>query len=195
MSVRLNLLPDLRQQKQREQSRRRTTLTITIIICSVSIGSIVLLAIYEGAQKVLINNATNEISNKKLQLQNTTGLIDALTAQQDLASLPITNAKRVFLTKFFQAYSTASPTTIAINNLSVDQANVLKVAGVADSYATVTKLAYAMAADNISIGVGASSSNQPYFTNINITDTSRDQSGKVDFDITATVGTGALSGK
>ena len=195
MSVLINLLPDLRQAKLRAKQRRRLATIGAITVCSISGGLVIVLALYEGAQKLDIRSLTNQITVNKSTLQNTPGLIDALTAQQHLDSLPQLYSQRVYITKFFNAYNQSSPTDITINSLTVDETNVLKVQGAGTSYASVAKLADALAADNVTVGMGANASNVPYFTDISIDQVSKSTDNQVTFGLSANVAEGVTSGQ
>jgi len=197
MSVLINLLPDIRQAKLRESRRRQLVTGVSIVVWAVCGGVVLLLSLYAGGQKVLISNATRSIANEENQLKSVSGLIDAYTAQQHLASLPNLYAQRVRMTKFFQAYMEADPTDITLTSMTVDAGNTLIVQGSAGTYASVAKLARALQASNISVGTGASASNSPNFSNVTITSVGTSgASGRkgVNFSINATVESGATSG-
>src|SRR5476649_2012904 len=185
MSLSINLLPDLRQAKLREHRRRQLVTGVSVSIW-VACGAVVaLLAIYAAGQKVFIANTTKTIANDDTSLKSVTGLIDALTANQHLASLPGLYGQRVYLSKFFNAYSQADPTTISISSLQVDSTGALTVVGSSPSYSEVAKLARAMDASNVTIGQNASNSNNPYFTDVNITSVDNSDRVGVTFTISA----------
>ena len=192
MSVRLNLLPDLRQAKIREANRRKLATTGTILVCAVAVGIVLVLGLYNGGQKVIINNDSNQIKSKMADLTNMSGLIDALTAQAHASSLPDLYSQRVYYSHFFAAYQAADPTDVSISSLAVDETNTMKVSGTANSYTAVAKLARALAADNLTIGTGSATTNEAYFTDISIDSVSRDDTS-VSFSLSATVATGATS--
>ncbi|MBW4061301.1 PilN domain-containing protein [Candidatus Saccharibacteria bacterium] len=188
MSVRLNLLPDLRQQRLKDKQRRQSALVIAVIVWSVAGGVTLLFALYNGTQSYAINQTTKKINDKKAQLQDINGLTDALTAQQHLASLAALYGKRTYLSKFFDAYSSLAPGSVALNALKINNTNILTISGSSDTYTNVTKLAAAMAAENVTIGANAKAANQPYFTAVSIDDVSRTDAGSpVTFSLTATI--------
>jgi Tfp pilus assembly protein PilN len=185
--VLINLLPDLRQQKLKEKHRRQLVTGASVatwVVCGVIVVGLVLTA---GGQKVLISNTTKNIKEKQAQLEGTSGLLDALTAHQHLASLPALYDKRVYLTKFFTVYQETDPVNIVLSSLDVDANNLLTVHGSAPTYAEVAKLARALEASNVKVGSNAAESNAPYFTGVNIvTVDSGDRSG-VSFTITSSL--------
>ena len=191
MSVRLNLLPDLRQQRLKDKQRRQTVTAVAIGVCVVAGGITILLALYDGALKINVAQLSSKIKDKQSQLTSITNLIPALTAQQNLAALPGLYKQRVYYTKFFTAYDQVAPNDITLGNLGVDANNQLKVSGVASSYTSVAKLAEAMAANKVSLDGGAA---KPYFGNVQILDTSRGSGTQVTFNITATVAGGSPNG-
>jgi len=194
VSVRVNLLPDIRQQRLREVHRRQSATVIAVLIWVAVGGVTLLLALFNGTQKFRIADLSGKINDKKNQLSNISGLVDALTAQQHLASLPGLNGQKIFYTKFFTAYSALAPGDVALNSLSVDNTNLLKVSGTAQSYTSVAKLADALEAANVTVGPGANSNNDPYFTDVSVNQVSKGGTGQVSFNITAQVASGVTSG-
>jgi Tfp pilus assembly protein PilN len=194
MSILINLLPDIRQAKLKERRRRQLVSGVSVMVWVVCGAIVLLLSVYTAGQKVAIKVLSNSISQKKTELQNVTGLTDALTAQQHLASLGGLYEKRVYMTKFFKAYSEADPTQVTINSLALDAQNAMIVNGNGTSYAAVAKLARALEASNVKVGTGAAESNSPYFTNVTIKNVSSTASG-VSFTLDATIDTEVTSGK
>ncbi len=192
MSVLINLLPDLKQAKLREHHRRQLVTGVSILVWLVCGGVLVLLLVSVASQTVIMSNLTHNIATNETTLRSVSGLTPALTAQEHLSSLPSLYSQRVYMSNFFKAYIAADPTGVSLSAMAIDGSNDLSVTGSAPSYAAVAKLARAMAADNLTIGNSANVSNNPYFTNINITTVSQQTSG-VNFTLSATVGTGAVS--
>jgi Tfp pilus assembly protein PilN len=193
MSAMINLLPDIRQAKLVEK-RRRQIMSGVAIATWLGCGAIVLaLSLATAAEKVLISAATKDAKNKTEQLRNVPGIIDALTAQQHLASLPTLYSQRVYMTKFFQALIEADPSDMTMSSLSIDGLNQLTVTGGARTYSSVAKLARALSLANISIGPGASPTNNPYFTNVNITEATKSSLQGVTFTIQATMQPGVTN--
>ncbi len=186
MSVLINLLPDTRQAQQQNSKRRQLATGIAVGIWSVCGGLLVLVGLYVASQKLIINSVTHDIATKQKQLEGTKNLVKALTAQQHLAALPGLYSQRAYLTKFFTTYSQANPTEVSLNTLSLDTNGILTVNGSAASYAAVAKLAKGLEAVNITVGTGASSSNQPYFTNVSLQSANR-SNNRISFTLNATL--------
>jgi Tfp pilus assembly protein PilN len=194
MSILINLLPDIRQAKIRERRRRQLASGIAVVIWIVCGGVVALLAVYEIGQKAIISSLTNNIASNEQHLEAIPNLTNALTAQQALASLPSLYSQRIYMTKFLQAYTTADPTTTTLTSLTVDAQNNLTLVGVATDYSAVAKLARAISASNVSIGLNSAASNTPYFNNVTISSASADGQTGIDFTINAVIDPGALSG-
>jgi Tfp pilus assembly protein PilN len=198
VSILVNLLPDLRQAKLKERRRRQLVAGVSVMIWVVCGGIIILMAFVVAGQKVVINNLTGSINKEKQDLSAVPNIIDAYTAEQHLASLPGLYAQRVYLTKFFDAYTQANPQDVTLTSMTIDQSNNLTVNGAGKTYAAVAKLARALAAANVTVGTGAQSSNTPYFTNVQITSVQNSGAGTtnkggVQFNISATLQSGVTS--
>jgi Tfp pilus assembly protein PilN len=199
MGILINLLPDLRQAKLRERRRLQLVAGVSVMIWVVCGAVIVLMSLYVAGQKVIINNLTNSINSEKRQLSEVPNLIEAFTAEQHLASLPGLYSQRVFMTKFFDAYTQANPQDVTLNSMAVDQSNMLTVSGSGKNYAAVAKLARALEAANVKVGSGAKATNAPYFTNVQIVTVRNSGAGAnnktgVQFSIEASLQSGVTSG-
>jgi hypothetical protein len=183
----VNLLPDLRQAKLKEARRRQLVSGVAILIWIVCGGLVVVMALVEVSQKALIHAVSTRITNKEDALKQMPDLIPAMTAQQHLSSLSSLYGKRVYLTKFFQAYMQADPVDVFITSMGIDPNNVMTINGTAPSYAEVAKVARALEASNVKVGAGASESNSPYFSDVSITSVASPARGKVDFAVSATL--------
>jgi hypothetical protein len=194
MSLSINLLPDLRQAKLREHRRRQLVTGVSVSIWILCAAVVAILGIYAAGQKVVIATTTKSIANKEDSLKQVTGLVDALTANEHLASLPGLYSQRVYLSKFFTAYTQAQPVVALISSLQIDASGALTIIGTAPTYADVAKLARALAVSNVTVGAAASSSNSPYFTNVNITSVDNNSKTGVTYTISAQLAPGVTSG-
>lgn len=193
MSAMINLLPDIRQAKLKEK-RRRQFMSGVAIVTWLGCGAIVLaLSLATAAEKVLIMSSNKSAKDKITRLQNVPGIIEALTAQEHLASLPALYSQRVYMTKFFKALSESDPSDMTLSSLSIDGLNQLTVTGGARTYASVAKLARALSLSNISVGTGALATNSPYFTDVNITEVTKGATQAVSFTIQATLQPGVTT--
>ncbi len=193
MSMLINLLPDLRQAKLRERRRRQLAIGISVVVWSLCGGIVVVLVLSSAGQKLAINRLSSDITANEQSITAVPNIVEALTAQQHLDSLKTLYSKRVYLTKFFTAYSQADPKDISIASLNIDSQNIMTVSGAGASFASVAKLAKALEALNVTVGTGSASGNSPYFSNISITNAAAVNGRGVNFSLTATVESGALS--
>lgn len=193
MSILINLLPDVRQAKLRERHRRQLATGVSITVWAICGGMVVLLTLYVAGQKVVISSLSSSITSMENQLQGVPNLTSALTAEEHVASLPTLYNQRVYLSKFFQAYTAASPTDVTVGSLTIDSQNNLTINGTADTYAAVAKLARALEDSNVTLGTGAAASNTPYFTNVTISSVGNGTGG-VGFSMSAVMGSGVISG-
>ena len=149
MSIAINLLPDTRQAKQKSSQRRKLVFAGSVAVWVLCGGALALMVISVASETLIIKSLTGSISKKKAELERTPDIIEALTAQQHLNALPGLYQRRVYLSKFYDAYGQVNPVDVKLNALSVDAANLLTVSGTATTYASVAKLAKAMEAERI----------------------------------------------
>ena len=186
MSIVINLLPDTRQVKQRNAHRRRVATTVAVLIwiaCGAALG---IMGLTLAGLNLASNNLTQSIAGKKAELESKPHIIDALTAQQNLAALPGLYSHRVFMTKFFDAYIKANPQDSVLSGLTVNPDNTLTITGTAGTYASVAKLSQALSAQKTAKLDAA-------FTNVVITSVSKTDTG-VSFTISATFAQEVTSG-
>jgi hypothetical protein len=101
--------------------------------------------------------------------------------------------KRVYMTKFLQAYSDVDPTDTTLGSLAIDTQGALIVRGSGKTYASVAKLARALEAANVKVGPNAAEGNTPYFTNVEIADVAG-TSGGVAFTLNVNLNPEVTSG-
>lgn len=190
----INLLPDTRLQKQRAHQRRQLAGTIATVVCAAFGAVLLLLFLSVGSATIIKDRLTGEIATKKASLEAVPGIIDALTAQQHLDSLQGLYANRIYVTKFFAAYTAANPTDVALNALTVNADNSMLATGNATTYFSVSKLARALEAHKSVIkNPDGSNSEFPTFTTVEIQSAGR-QTDKVSFSLSIVMAPGVTSG-
>lgn len=195
MSVVVNLLPDRRQAKVKQSQRRQLAIGLATLVGIICGGTILALFLYSAGQKVAIAALSNSINDRKQQLEKQDGLIDALTAQQHLASLPGLYKNRVLYTKFFEAYQASSPQAVTLSSMTVDEQRTLTVEGTSAKYADVAKLARALEESHVTVGPAAEAGNAPYFSSVEVT-TAESRDGRVvEFSLVATVSSEVFNAK
>lgn len=188
MSVRINLLPDQKVAKIRAARSRQVAAALATLVCSISIGSVVVLLVVSGAQRLTINNLNNDIAEAKAELDSIDGLPEAVTAQLHLNSLVNLYQTRTNLSQFFKVMETVAPVSdFGLTQVRIEE-NEIKVTGRARSYVIIDKFAKALAASNIEVGEGAKKTNQPFFTEVKLTEgTLSESDSKVGFSLQATM--------
>lgn len=78
MGILVNLLPDLRQAKQREQRRRQLAIGISVLIWALCAGTILVMFLFSAGQKVTIKLHDSNIAKNRASLEKVAGLTDAL---------------------------------------------------------------------------------------------------------------------
>lgn len=194
MSVAINLLPDVRQARIRAQHLRHLVTGIAIaiwIVAGIVVGGLFLGI---GTQRLVLANLNTKIANDTSQIEGTSGLNTALTAQQILQNLPALYNSRTYFSKFMPLIAAAMPSTLAVSNVSTDASNNLTISGTAVHSSTgsatyvVDQFYEAMKASGQGTTSGAN------FTAVSIPSVSLDQTGKASFSMTAAVSPGALHG-
>jgi hypothetical protein len=194
MSVAINLLPDVRQARIRAQHYRHLVTGVAIaiwIVVGIVVGG---LFIGIGTQKLVLSNLNSKISNETSQIQGTSGLTTALTAQQILQNLPGLYTGRTYFSKFMPLIAAAMPSTLDVSNVSTDASNNLTITGTATRSATgssayvVDQFYEAMKASGQGTATGAN------FSAVSIPSVAVDATGKASFTLSATVSPGALHG-
>lgn len=182
----INLLPDTRLQKQRAHKRRQLVGTIATVICVVCGGSLLLMFLSVGSEVIIKNRLTTDIAARKAKLDAVPNIIDALTAQQHLDSLPGLYANRAYVTKLFAAYIVANPTDVSLNAVTVNADNSIMATGTGSTYASVSKLVRALEAEKDSKGMNS-------FVSVVIQSAAR-QSDNVSFSLNIVMAPGVTSG-
>jgi Tfp pilus assembly protein PilN len=188
MSVRINLLPDHKQAKIRAARSRQVAAALGTLIISLSLGTVLVLAIISGAQQLRINGLQNDIEEAKGELASIDGLEEAVTAQLHLESLNNLYQTRTHMTQMFKVMETVAPVRdFGLTQLSLEGGQVTLI-GRARTMQIIDKFTKALAAHNVELGQRASKSNEPHFTAVELQEAVvGDSDGRVVFTIVATM--------
>lgn len=187
MSVRINLLPDQKQAKVRAARSRQVAAAIATLVCSLSIGTVVVLLIITGAQKLRINGLNNDIESRQAELVSIEDLPEAVTAEQHLRSLVDLYDRRTALSKFFSLMESVAPVKeFGLSELT-NQEGKIKMLGRARSVQLVDKFVKTLEASNLQVGLGAKKSNEPHFTNVIVHVLQATDDNKINFELTTDV--------
>ena len=192
--IHINLLPDARKDKLRDQNNRQLAISAATTAVIASVAGLVLLVVITQAQNLQISLLTSSITSKAKQITSEVPDAQAIaTAQRASDSLGQLYANQVKMSKFFTLLGAVSNNDVSVGSVSIDATNKLTITGTARSYNSASKLAEAMKASNVTLGEGASPSNQPDFSNVLLNALNGNQD-KVSFTITANVATGVNHG-
>lgn len=182
--IRINLIPDVRQAKQRDQHRRRLAVSVGVLVCGAVLAVLVIMEVLIQAQKLQISIYSHQINTRQSQIEAINGLPTALAAQQTLNTLPGLYDQRAYYTHLFNVLSTLQPGTLTLGTVS-NATGALQISGTASSYTSVALFAKALM-----VGTSATKqyvSGQGPFSAVTIGTLSSAASGQVAFTMTATI--------
>ncbi|MHB1864951.1 MAG: PilN domain-containing protein [Candidatus Saccharimonadales bacterium] len=152
--VNFNLLPDVKMQFLKTKRLEYLAVTVSIIVGAVSLLVFILLFVYvDVAQKVKLNNLTNQISSYSDKLGSNKSLNQILTIQNQLQTIPSLENQSPSVSRLFGYLTQLVPVNITISSLDLNYAtNNINITGGADSLDTVNTfvdtLKYATYTDN-----------------------------------------------
>jgi Tfp pilus assembly protein PilN len=195
MNVRLNLAPEIYQASQRAKQRKQIANSIGILVGSVSIGIVVVGVLVLASQKVLLTALNSSVKDRQAKVAQYAELPAAATAQQHLLTwAQLSNSQGKF-SKFFQVLQEFAPQGVAATSVAVDQTNTITMSGTANSYSLVATFANALEAANVQVGSNHAATNQPYFTNVQLSGVSSNGTSGVSFELTTTMSSEVTSGQ
>lgn len=125
--IELNLVPDVKQELIKAQRVRTAVISITILVGLISIGVVVILALYLfGVQTVRNTFADNDIKNKTAELQKVSDISNTLTIQNQLSKLSVMHNNKNITSRVFDiltAINPAAPNTIVMSSVKLDADN------------------------------------------------------------------------
>ncbi|HYG84271.1 MAG TPA: hypothetical protein VD907_05340 [Verrucomicrobiae bacterium] len=141
--IELNLLPDVKRELVRAYQVRRRTIAIMILVSIISVGAVVLLALYVyGGQLALGNILNGTIEQKAKELSEKQGINQQLTIQNQLAALPELHDGKLMYSRLFDylpVVNPAAPNNIRVTRLSTDETQgLITINGYGRDYKAVT---------------------------------------------------------
>lgn len=194
MSMKLNLLPDVRLAKLRDQQHRRLAVSVAIGSVVVTAALLVVGVLIVQGQYLTIHSLTSGIKSREDKVSSYPNVKAMLSTQGRLAALPDLYAKRQTMTNVYQVLSSIQPSDVAFTSVTLDSSNLLTINATGRSYLAAARIARALEQDNLTVGNGASSSNTPHFSNVQLSAVTL-STGVTTFSITATISSGVLHGK
>ena len=133
--VEFNLLPDLKMDVVKATRARKTIVSIAFLASAASLTILVLLlfTVYIVQNKQL-SDASNDIETANETLKNTSGLVQILTVQNQLKTLPGLHQNKHISSRLFAYLPQVTPTNVSIGSLILDlAANTMQISGTAES--------------------------------------------------------------
>lgn len=137
--VEFNLLPDVKLQFLKTKRLEHLVIVLSVIVGAVSLAVFIFLFVFvDVAQKVKLDNLTNEINTSSTKLESNKSLNEILTVQNQLETIPSLEAKAPAASRIFGFLAQLTPANASISSLNVDfTTNSITITGGADSLATV----------------------------------------------------------
>lgn len=192
--MKINLAPEVYQSHQREKKLHRTATTIGTLVVVVAVGLVGVGVVILGGQKAALAVLNNNIKNSQAKVQTYAELPKAATSQQHSVTLGELYKQRIRFSRFFSVLQSIAPPGIGLTSISITADNTLQIGGTARSYDQVTKFTKALEAVNVTVGQNASPTQQPYFSDIQLTSVESDNSG-VTFRISAQMSPEVVNGQ
>ncbi len=140
--VQLNLLPEVKLEyiAIKKQKRFVSLLATFVIVGSIGVTLLLALIVY-GAQAARLSSVQKSIKSNTSKLQNTEGLNEILTVQNQLSALDALHEDKPVVSKLFAYLSQVVPANSTITTLTLDTANsTITMTGESNSLQDVNKL-------------------------------------------------------
>lgn len=123
--IQLNLLPDIKKEFIRAQRARNAVISASILTILISIGVVVVAALYVYAgQTIQIALANGDISSQTQQLKKISELDKYLTIQNQLSALPTLHKDKTIYSRLFDylpILNPSAPNNMTLASLQVDE--------------------------------------------------------------------------
>jgi Tfp pilus assembly protein PilN len=176
--IQFNLLPDVKIHylKARRQEQLVVVISTFATIAGIAIV-VVLLGIVYGVQKKNLSDLNKDIKSNSQELQSTPNLNKILTVQSQLKALPGLHDQKAVATRLGGFLSQVTPSAVNISKLDVDfLQNTLVINGGADTLDTVNTFTDTLKFTTYT-SKGSSAAAKPAFSNVVLTNFSRDKKG------------------
>ena len=121
--IQINLIPDVKQEMLRAQRMRNVAISLSIVVGIAAVGIVTALAIILGAQTAVQKFEEGQITSGYKKLSSVPDLDNALTVQNQLASISGQNNKRTIdsrLLDVLAAINPAAPNDVKISKVTLD---------------------------------------------------------------------------
>lgn len=139
--IQFNLLPDIKIAYIKARRTKRVVLLTSSLVAGTSLAVLVILfLVVNGVQKTHLKNLSSDIATDSATLQNTPGLNEVLTIQNQLSSLPGLHDEKPVASRLFSYIAQTTPNDLKMNKFEIDFSEMtVKVTGEADTLDTVNQ--------------------------------------------------------
>lgn len=139
--IQFNLLPDVKIKFIKAQRLKRMVMTIAVVVSAVSLFvTISLFLLINVAQKKHLADLSEDISKKSKTLQNTEGLNEMLTVQNQLQSLDRAHDEKPVMSRLSGYIETITPANVSVSKLELKFADSsMEISGKSDQLAYINK--------------------------------------------------------
>jgi len=125
--IELNLVPDVKQELIKAQRVRTAVISITILVGLISVGVVVLLALYLFGVQTVRNTLTDgDIKTKAAELEKVSDISNTLTIQNQLSKLSVMHNDKNITSRTFDVLTAINPTApnaIVMSSVKLDADN------------------------------------------------------------------------
>lgn len=121
--IQINLVPDVKQEMLRAQRMRNVAISLSIAVGVIAVGIVVALALIVGAQTAVQKYQEGQITDGYKKLSSVSDLNNALTVQNQLATISGQNSKRAIdsrLLDVLAAINPAAPNNVKLSKVTLD---------------------------------------------------------------------------
>jgi Tfp pilus assembly protein PilN len=137
--IELNLLPDVKLEYIKAQRQRYLIATIAFLVTAIAIAILLILFVFDLAQKKDLSGLNKDISSETAQLRAKPDIGKILTVQNQLESLTALHAQKPAASRLFTSYlDQITPGAVSISDLDISfTQDTVTITGTTDSLATV----------------------------------------------------------
>lgn len=121
--IQINLVPDIKQEMLRAQRMRNVTISLSILVGIIAGGAVVALGLVLGAQAAVEAYTDSQIKSEYQKLAGTKDINNALTIQNQLATISGQHEKRTMnsrLLDVLNAINPAAPDDVKLSKVTLD---------------------------------------------------------------------------
>jgi Tfp pilus assembly protein PilN len=168
--IQLNLLPDIKKEYIKAQTLKRNILIVSILAVIVSVGIVVLLAVYvHVVQKVALDNVKTSVTKNNAQLQKVSNLPQILTVQAALSALPNLHSQNYTTSNLFNYLKVLVPNNVSLNKLDLEETlQTIQFTGISTDYTSLSVFADTLKHAQLTYGSAGQTHTITAFSQVNI---------------------------